>query len=457
MVAWGGRRINSKRLYSVQFLLILLTTSTLTLMGQWYVGSVLKELHQKQAVHGAQLAARTFSQLNDMPSGADLRALAVDLAELVGGRVTFIRRDGVVETDTDVSSPDVVNMENHAHRPEVLQAWEEGVGISSRTSETIGKSLTYVAVPYRIGHHEGTFRIALYNADLDAAIMQQRRLFIVMGVLGFSLISLLGLYLMKRHVQQINEKEAHLVQARNQAEAADMVKTNFLANMSHELRTPLNAIQGFSEVMKSESFGPLGSNTYRDYAKHIHTSGSHLLSLIEDILEMSRIDGGSYTMHVEQFDVSELTKECIRLIQEKRSVSGIEVINQIADDVPVLTADRNGIKKCLANILSNAVKFTPEGGTVTVSSEISDQWYKLVVSDTGIGMTAEELQELTKPFTQIEREKSGRIHEGIGIGLTIARYIIEMHQGNLEIESLSGVGTKVVMRLPRNGLPESGS
>lgn len=235
--------------------------------------------------------------------------------------------------------------------------------------------------------------------------------------------------------------------AMTRAEAANQAKSEFLANMSHELRTPLNAINGFSEIMAGEMFGPLGDARYKGYAADILKSGQHLLSLINDILDMAKIEAGKMTLHYEPVSLTELCEEAIRLMRGKAEESGLTLILTAAP-LPEIEADYRGLKQVMLNLISNAVKFTPEGGEITVSVERQGTGrVRIAVADTGIGIAAEDLARLANPFEQVEGQHS-KTTQGTGLGLSLTKALIELHHGHMTMESEPGVGTTVSFDIP---------
>ncbi|WGM32118.1 ATP-binding protein [Brevundimonas sp. NIBR11] len=235
--------------------------------------------------------------------------------------------------------------------------------------------------------------------------------------------------------------------AMTRAEAANQAKSEFLANMSHELRTPLNAINGFSEIMAGEMFGPLGDPKYKGYAADILKSGQHLLSLINDILDMAKIEAGKMTLHYEPVDLIEVCEDAIRLMRGKAQDSGLTLSLQ-APDLPEIDADYRGLKQVMLNLISNAVKFTPEGGEITVAlSRLDQDRVRIAVTDTGIGIAAADLARLAQPFEQVEGQHS-KTTQGTGLGLSLTKALIELHKGEMLMESEPGVGTTVSFDIP---------
>ena len=230
------------------------------------------------------------------------------------------------------------------------------------------------------------------------------------------------------------------------AETANQAKSEFLANMSHELRTPLNAIIGFSEVIKRGMFGPL-SERYRSYGGDIFDSGNHLLKLINEILDLSKLEAGHFDLHEEDVDIAAVIGVSKRLVEAQAEKAKVRVTEAIDDDLPLIRADDRRMRQILINILSNAVKFTPEGGIIRVESSVRDAGLVISVSDTGIGMSPEEIPKALEPFGQIDSTIS-RKYEGTGLGLPLAKHLVELHGGTLIVESALGVGTTVTIVLP---------
>ncbi|WP_313012443.1 ATP-binding protein [Brevundimonas sp.] len=238
--------------------------------------------------------------------------------------------------------------------------------------------------------------------------------------------------------------------AMTRAEAANQAKSEFLANMSHELRTPLNAINGFSEIMASELFGPLNEK-YKGYAADILKSGQHLLSLINDVLDMAKIEAGKMTLHYEPVSLQAVCEDAVRLMRGKVQDAGLKIAVE-GGDLPDIEADQRGVKQVMLNLISNAVKFTPEGGSIVVSLQpfqgpAGEARIRVACADTGIGIAPEDLVRLARPFEQVEGQHS-KTTQGTGLGLALTKSLIEMHGGQLSMESQPGVGTVVSFDLP---------
>jgi len=258
---------------------------------------------------------------------------------------------------------------------------------------------------------------------------------------------LIELIVVARDITERRQYEDGLRDARERAEAANLTKSKFLANMSHELRTPLNAVIGFSDIMREEMFGPLGSEQYIDYTKLIHESGQYLLDLINDILDMSKIEAGKYELYLEEINLNTLIGNCLRIVEMRARESGVELSFDVADTLPFVPADERAVKQILLNLLSNAVKFTGRGGKVSVSADQLGDSLCVRVTDTGCGIPAHTIPRLAKPFEQAMTEASAT-QSGTGLGLALVKSFVEMHHGRFAIESVEGQGTTVTFTLP---------
>jgi signal transduction histidine kinase len=244
---------------------------------------------------------------------------------------------------------------------------------------------------------------------------------------------------------QIAKDEAEA--ARALAEAANRAKSEFLATMSHELRTPLNAVIGFSQVMINETLGPIGSPRYREYAKDIQYSGTHLLEIINDILDLSKAEAGKLEPDESRIDIREVVSGICRLIRPRAEQAGLSIVAKTPENLPDLWADERQIKQILLNLVGNAVKFTPAGGRVEIATSFhAETGFAVTVQDTGIGIAAADLQRVLEPFVQVENSLTRR-HEGSGLGLAVAAKLAQLHGGSLSIDSDLGKGTRVTLRL----------
>lgn len=244
------------------------------------------------------------------------------------------------------------------------------------------------------------------------------------------------------------EAEIQLREAKMESDVANRAKSEFLANMSHELRTPLNSIIGFSEIIKNEVFGPINPRPYWDYARDIHDSGKHLLSIINQILDISRIDAGERELRDSIVDIPKVVGSCLEIISPKAKTAGLNIVEVGLDKAYSLIGEEVAIKQMLINILSNAVKFTPAGGRITVSVEPDDMaGLRLSVSDTGVGLDDSEIEKAMSPFGVLDG-RANKSTSGIGLGLSLVQALMKLHGGRLEIFSQKGIGTTVTMIFP---------
>jgi two-component system cell cycle sensor histidine kinase PleC len=262
---------------------------------------------------------------------------------------------------------------------------------------------------------------------------------------------------LERSQEQLAELARKYEMEKVKAEGANKAKSEFLANMSHELRTPLNAINGFSEIMMNEMFGPLGDQRYKGYSLDIHNSGQHLLALINDILDMSKIEAGKMNLKFEPLHLEDVTEDAVRLVRNRAEAAGLKLEIDFPS-LPEVEADYRAVKQVLLNLLSNAIKFTPRAGRVTVRAEVRrdplGERVRVSVTDTGIGIAAEDLARLARPFEQVESQHA-KTTQGTGLGLALTKSLVEMHDGALEMASTPGEGTTVSFILPmrQSGLP----
>ncbi len=306
--------------------------------------------------------------------------------------------------------------------------------------------------------------VALWVFQGPQAVLGSATAAILVGMLVATMLGTLLLHETRRHEaeRELRESEgrlaaqAHelaaqageLAEARDAAERANRAKSSFLANMSHELRTPLNAILGFSEIIALESFGPIGLSRYKEYAGDIHSSGAHLLSLINDLLDVAKIEAGKMELAPRLLDARQTVEGALKLIGAKAREKKQELVITVLPDVPPLYADERALKQILINLVSNAVKFTPEGGRITVTAgRASGGGFQIVCEDNGPGIPREKLGTIFAPFSRVDN-RYDRLAGGTGLGLTLVRQLAELHGGRAWLESEYGKGCRACVMLP---------
>ncbi len=257
---------------------------------------------------------------------------------------------------------------------------------------------------------------------------------------------------MRRQAEQLRRLNGGLLAATRAAEEAMTARQHFFANMSHELRTPLNAIIGFADLIHSQVFGPVGSPRYLEYVADIRASGTHLLDLISNVLDLSKLSAGKFRIVPEPIEVDEIVAIALRMVQLAADAGELTLESELAPGLPQLVADRRAVTQALLNLLSNAIKFTPQTGRVSVRVDADREWFRIAVADTGIGIAKEHLVRLATPFEQVGVNDPNR-PQGTGLGLALTKALVETHGGQLAIESTPGAGTIVTMAFPRDTRP----
>ncbi len=260
---------------------------------------------------------------------------------------------------------------------------------------------------------------------------------------------------LEHQAQQLVDLAEKYALEKTRAESANRSKSEFLANMSHELRTPLNAIIGFSEVIKNEMFGEIQTPKYTEYASDIHKSGQYLLDVISDILDMSKIEAGRISLDIHECAIDAVVEESLRIIEPRAKEGGVSLTSEIQSGV-IVEGDKRALKQVLINLLTNAVKFTPAGGSVTLRTITSPEQVRICIEDTGIGIPERDIEKLGRPFEQVENQMT-KSRSGSGLGLAISRSLIELHGGVFSIDSEEDMGTTVSFTLPVGGLLEAES
>lgn len=405
----------------------------------------------------------------------DGRVIAIDRGPIPGG--------GFINTYTDITNRKRIEEEavrNAQLLRETLENMADGVRVFDKDLRLVAwnsKSLEMLNYPPemgRVGMHytefvdysteRGDYRDEKGTEGRDARLKRAKSA----NGRGSEFVSRDGRIIQKRRnpmpgggfvstYQDVTKRKHSLMlleEAKERAEQASRSKSEFLANMSHELRTPLNAIIGFSQIMSDELLGPLGDKVYLEYARDIKASGEHLMSIINDILDLSKVEAGKTQLNEQDVDISSVIKSCLRLMEERAAAGKIAMTSEVPQSPLMLRCDERLMRQIILNLLSNAVKFTPRGGKVTVSAAIvADEGFTLTVSDTGIGIAEADIPKAMSPFMQVDNSLSRKFN-GTGLGLPLVDSFTRLHGGTFQLDSKVGEGTSAIIRLPADRIIE---
>lgn len=382
-------------------------------------------------LHGVAMLSRNWSVPN-----------ARTASPSIGNDAILLDADGVVRVDMGLSGEVCGVTGNCANTLGMSSKRLEGFGLYERI--LVADRLLYLSAldDIRTGRPKAALSVRLRNDAADSAYLPVDMIMCLTDqkTLALSIRS-----------QPACDQTGHTrVLERAPMPESEIKADRYLASVSHELRTPLNAILGFSDILKQEMFGALANDRQREYVGLIHESGSHLLSVVNMILDMSKIDMGAYQIIAEAFDVEDAASMSIAMIKEQAAKKHITIATELDQKAAECTGDRRAVQQILINLLSNAVKFTPDGGCVTLTTQEENGYLVMKVCDTGIGISAEDLDRIGQPFFQVQNDYT-RTFEGTGLGLSLVRGLVELHAGGLSIESEPGVGTDVIVRLPIAG------
>jgi PAS domain S-box-containing protein len=384
-------------------------------------------------------------------------ALALDISEQKAAEAALRANEARLSRILTIAPDAIISIDHNQTIHMFNQGAEAVFGFTAE--EALGQSLNILVPPQ--WHDSHARHITKFiSTNEDSRLMTQRGEIVgrrkdgsefpaEASISKLNLGSEIVLTVMLHDITERKQVEAELLTAKETAEYADRAKSDFLANMSHELRTPLNAIIGFAELMHQQTFGPIGDPRYQQYSSDILESGDHLLSLINDILDLSKIEAGQVELNEAKVDITELGHDCLRSIEIQVEEAGLFVDLGGTAGLPLLWADERMLRQMLLNLLSNAVKFTKRGGRITVSGKHrADGTMALSVADTGVGIAAADLPKALATFGQVENVLD-RYHEGTGLGLPLVGSMAELHGGGMQIESEPGVGTTVTIWIPK--------
>ena len=373
------------------------------------------------------------------------RLIAGDMTDVItrhgeGGQVLFASSNAQAALGVpagDLIGHGLIERIHAADRPVYLEALS-GAAAANTSGHIVGTEIGPSSVEFRL------------RPSPVASSEAERFIWIEMRCRPFDAGEARQVVAVMRDITMRKVHQEALIEARAEAERANAAKSRFLAVMSHELRTPLNAIIGFSEMLGNDSQIRVDADRRREYARLINDSGAHLLAVVNDMLDMSRLETGDFEINLEPFKLAAVMKSCEELLALKAQEAGVVLCCEAGPELPDIVADKRAVKQILINLISNAIKFTERGGTVNVAARIDGAYALLSVEDTGIGIAADDLARIGDPFYQA-RGNYARRHDGTGLGLSIVKGLVGLHGGELEIRSRPGHGTHIVVRLPRDG------
>ncbi len=437
------------------FLILFAPIAILFVMSSLFVANQIEkwmmERVQAELFTEATTLANVFNVVTVQKEVETLDPFIDNLAADSPYRLTIIRNDGVVLADSRVATNEIHTVKSHADRPEVLTAVVKNFGTAIRLSSTVNTEMMYLAIPHTMSDFIGYIRVAISLDIIKNYRKQLSNILIGAGLIGLILLIIIIIfatrYIEKIFIKHHNEIEMVLLKAKA-AEVANKDKSNFLANMSHEIRTPLNAIIGFSEMMLMGVFGDIKEPKYKEYLNDIKLSGNHLSTVINDILDLSKIEAGKWKIKEDIFDLNECMLEAVKIISTLAETKSLKIIVEVDDENPNIVGDEHIVKRAIINLLSNAVKYTEHGGTITSSIRKNEGGsINVEIADNGIGIPADRLEQVLHPF-----EQSNEVHdlneEGTGLGLTITKKLIELHNGVFTLSSKVDVGTLATISLP---------
>jgi signal transduction histidine kinase len=379
----------------------------------------------------------------------------VDLGER--GVLAITGSDGVVRARFSKSSPEGLDGVGESVAAGPHPTDRSGDTAESYVRESLLNHVTRVYTFRAVARYPLEVTVGLDAAEVFASYRQNSTIIVALTAVATLALCGFAIYLIQlgrataRHQAELASEQAKVREAeseRERAEAASQAKSLFLTNMSHELRTPLNAIIGFSEIIKDQALGPSARKNYADYAKDIHSSGHHLLGLINDILDLAKIDAGQMSLEEEPLDLADLVRHGLSLLEPRYRSKNVTVEMDIPRDLPFIRADGQKLRRALLNLLGNAVKFNRDHGRVTIRTKATaDAGLSVEIADTGIGMTPEEIAMAFEAFVQVDNSLARR-YEGTGIGLPLTKRLIELHGGTIAIESVKEAGTTVILGFP---------